>query len=655
MYRIFSHFSLRARLQLIVAGLSLLALGLISLMASTSQTALLNDKRELLHNSAKSLMDKIDRNLFERYGDVQAFALSEPARSGDRQRIERFMADMMAAYAPIYDMMMVTDKSGKTIAVNHVDKSGKKIDSDKILSKNFSGSTWFKMSISGEIKPGSAFFSDVEFDRDDAEIAGTDGREIVFAAPIRHPTSGEILGVWSNKMSWRDVIETISKEGTAALINERLANLSISILDNEGKYLMPPKDPDFKGEALREHFGNLISRMENDRLVVDSELANGEKRIEALAKSKGYSAYPGRGWIMSLHAPALDSQLLFNRRLIAIAIVFIFFVNLICAWLVRRTSIEFETQLSFLGLDAEKLNRTSTTILHASQSLTSAVSAEASAINETVTGSEEMSSMLAQTAQQASRSLQVADDGRMESSKGRAVVIRLVNAMDEIHQSNEKLDGLIKFTENIRTKTLVINDIVSETRLLSFNASIEAARAGAHGKGFAVVAEEIGKLAAMSGRAADEIRQLLESSSNEVNAIVRSTQERVQAGRQASEACESTFSEMGKILEKITESVKMIDSATRDQHAGITQTNRAMNEMERVTHSNSQSAETLAGQAHALSQGSDSVHKSILTLRNLVFGSRDAQKRITTAKVPLQVSALPGSLEHPDSPNKKTA
>src|SRR5690606_3309812 len=68
----------------------------------------------------------------------------------------------------------------------------------------------------------------------------------------------------------------------------------------------------------------------------------------------------------------------------------------------------------------------------------------------------------------------------------------------QIENYNQQLSEIVNSIQEIESKTQIINDIVFQTKLLSFNASVESARAGEHGKGFAVVAEEVGNLASMS-------------------------------------------------------------------------------------------------------------------------------------------------------------
>ena len=63
--------------------------------------------------------------------------------------------------------------------------------------------------------------------------------------------------------------------------------------------------------------------------------------------------------------------------------------------------------------------------------------------------------------------------------------------------------------QEIEDKTKAIDEIVFQTKLLSFNASVEAERAGEHGRGFSVVAQEVGNLAQLSGKSAAEINEIL--------------------------------------------------------------------------------------------------------------------------------------------------
>ncbi|MDR3670174.1 MAG: methyl-accepting chemotaxis protein [Holophaga sp.] len=91
--------------------------------------------------------------------------------------------------------------------------------------------------------------------------------------------------------------------------------------------------------------------------------------------------------------------------------------------------------------------------------------------------------------------------------EGDAAQGRIVLAMDEIRDN----------AEGTRKAVVLIRDIARQTNLLSLNAAIEAAKAGAQGKGFAVVAEEINKLARHSGEAAKEIEKFVEASHQAVD------------------------------------------------------------------------------------------------------------------------------------------
>ena len=168
-----------------------------------------------------------------------------------------------------------------------------------------------------------------------------------------------------------------------------------------------------------------------------------------------------------------------------------------------------------------------------------------------------------------------------------------LKAADDARESGEVVTEAVEAMREIANKVAIIEDITSQTRLLSLNATIEAARAGEQGKGFAVVAAEVRALAERSRTAAAEITQLASSS------VIKA------------ERAGEKLGELVPDIQQTAELVQEISAASKEQTTGTEQINRAIQQLDQVTQQNSATSEELTATAEELAAQAEQLQQAI--------------------------------------------
>lgn len=269
-------------------------------------------------------------------------------------------------------------------------------------------------------------------------------------------------------------------------------------------------------------------------------------------------------------------------------------------------------------------------IASSSEQLSQAATEQAASLEETSASVEEMNSMIKKNTENATRAAEVSDTTQQSATKGKVVVGEMLKAIGEINESNTQISEIVKVIAEIEDKTKVINDIVFKTQLLSFNASVEAARAGAHGKGFAVVAEEVGKLAQLSGNAAREIAGMLSTSVKKVEGLVTTAREKVKVGSDVAQQCGIVLDEIVTNVGTLSEMSKEIAKASEEQAQGVEQVSKAMGQLDQVTQQNAATAEESASAAEELSSQAEALKGVVQTLMQTINGGEDQRVQFTS-------------------------
>jgi methyl-accepting chemotaxis protein len=215
-------------------------------------------------------------------------------------------------------------------------------------------------------------------------------------------------------------------------------------------------------------------------------------------------------------------------------------------------------------------------ISSASQQISQGASEQASSVEEVSSSMEQMTSNIQQNTDNAQQTEKIAQ-----------------SAANGITTASEKAQKAVEANRIIAEKIIIINDIAFQTNILALNAAVEAARAGEQGRGFAVVASEVRKLAERSKIAADEI---------------------VSLSRTSLDLVEGTGIKMQEIMpeiERTSNLVKEITSASIEQNSGSEQISNALQQLNNVTQQNAAASEELATNAEEMTAQAEMMKEQV--------------------------------------------
>ena len=295
---------------------------------------------------------------------------------------------------------------------------------------------------------------------------------------------------------------------------------------------------------------------------------------------------------------------------------------------------------SHLSHAMEELSASSADMSESSTELSGMSKQQADRLNSTAEAADEIRAIansnlqsVLETNELAQRTATVVYEGSQATSSLGSAISEIAHSnglvAKQIAFSNQELQQTVNMIKTIADKVNVINDIVFQTKLLSFNASVEAARAGRAGDGFAVVANEIGNLAEMSGEAAQTINALLDDSIQRVSEIAGSTEQkfnsinndlkaRVENGVELSKRCGEIFGSIDQEMETLKSKIKDISESSEEQTTALEQIVTAVHDANLITTKTLGQVDRNLGQSRNISNAVHEINGSLGDLNKLV-------------------------------------
>lgn len=251
---------------------------------------------------------------------------------------------------------------------------------------------------------------------------------------------------------------------------------------------------------------------------------------------------------------------------------------------IQKATVQLQDSSSTVSTEINELNQSTVTLSEATRDI-------ASSIQQTSASLEQIKRMVEQNSEYSKSSVLHAQEMRDSSDQGNKSIFSLKEAIQDIMKSNENIEKIINVMNEISNMTTSIDEIVFQTKLLSFNASVEAERAGEYGKGFAVVAQEVGNLAQQSGKSAQEISGIVTSGTKNVEAIVIDNKKIVENGHAMMNKSSAIFEAINDMIKEVNFNLQKISTSSSEQETGIRQICEAIIQFDQAMQKNSSATE----------------------------------------------------------------
>jgi hypothetical protein len=569
---------------------------------------------------------KLGAQFFERYGDVQAWALNSVIQSKNAPEITKVLNGYTSIYS-VYDLIMVVDLNGHVIATNSVDPKNNPLDAQglaEVAKQNYANAPWFTNVINERFSEDSSkgftgvFVEDIMLDPISSMAYRKKQIGLSFSAPVRD-ANGKMIAVITSRCSLRwiesrfiDLYEDLKKDGLAQthfVMLTKKGDLAIDyepFVQNAGDAIVRDFDNAlFKVNLITLKNGAALAASRGDRgTIVAANSRTGELQLNAYATLQDKRFLDDLGWILLMRVKEevlLGRVMASKQRFYLISGV----VLALCLLGSGFFALSLSRRLRQISENIEKsgssVDTVSAQLSSASQELSSGATQVASSLQETVSSLEELTSMVRNNAENAGEAASLAQNSSRIAKEGESEVHNLIGAISEINQSSKKIEEIIT----------VIDDIAFQTNLLALNAAVEAARAGEQGKGFAVVAEAVRNLAQRSGTAAKEI-----------TGLIRDNVDKIDRGTKIADRSGQVLQSILASVRKVADLNNEIAAASKEQSSGLSQISKAMNEIDQATQRNAAASEEVASSSEEMNAQATSLQSMVHDLSDVVTGFR---------------------------------